>query len=141
MSLLYSHDDLFGSLRALQESTFPKVCRNCGCEYADARQFLAATQQVRADHTGLKSSQEEDGSFVVDVFRNCACGSTLLESFHDRRDLSEAGIKRRARFGELLDKLVADGVPEEKVRTELFKLMRGQPHELIQLIRAIRDDG
>lgn len=43
------HQDLFRSLRALEEATFPKVCRNCGHRYEDAAE-LAATRQVRPDH-------------------------------------------------------------------------------------------
>ena len=46
MSLRYSHEELFRSLQALEEATFPKVCRNCGQAYADSEEFLAATRQV-----------------------------------------------------------------------------------------------
>lgn len=139
MSLRYSHNELFRSLQALEEAAFPKVCRNCGQEYADADAFLAATRQVRADHSGLKASIDDDGAAVVEVFRNCVCGSTLLEVFYDRRDQSANGIRRRQRFGELLDKLVADGVDQQVARTELLKAVRGQPHDLIGLIRATKD--
>ena len=139
MSLRYSHEDLFRSLRALEEATFPKVCRNCGHRYEDAAEFLAATRQVRPDHTGLKEGIDEDGAAIVEVFRNCACGSTLLESFSDRRDQSANGLLRRKRFGEMLDKLVADGVEFTRARAELLKLMRGQPHDLIGLIRSTKD--
>lgn len=138
MSLRYSHQDLFRSLRALEEATFPKVCRNCGHRYEDAAEFLAATRQVRPDHTGLKEGIDEDGAAIVEVFRNCACGSTLLETFSDRRDQSPGGLRRRQRFGEMLDKLVADGVEYARARTELLKLMRGQPHDLIGLIRSTK---
>lgn len=139
MSLRYSHEELFRSLQALEEATFPKVCRNCGQAYADSEEFLAATRQVRADHSGLKASIDDDGSAIVEVFRNCVCGSTLLEVFYDRRDQSANGLKRRQRFGELLDKLLADGVDFQVARTELLKVVRGQPHNLIGLIRATKD--
>ncbi|MCK9987662.1 MAG: hypothetical protein AzoDbin1_04134, partial [Azoarcus sp.] len=42
-----------------------------------------------------------DGQVIVELFRNCVCGSTLMDCFRDRRDTSEAGLRRRARFGEL----------------------------------------
>ena len=93
---------------------------------------------MRADHSGLKQSLDDDGSAIVEVFRNCVCGSTLLEVFYDRRDQSPNGLKRRQRFGELLDKLVADGVAHDRARAELLKLVRGQPHDLIGLIRATK---
>jgi hypothetical protein len=135
-----SHDELFASLRALAASTFPKRCRNCGRVYASAEEFFAATQPVRADHTGLKQSLDDAGQPIVEIFRNCACGSTLLEGFHNRRDLSAAGIKRRARFEELLNKLKAAGVDGDTARTELLKMMRGQPNSLIELIHSVKVD-
>lgn len=140
MSMRYSREELFRSLRALEEATFPKTCRTCGLSFEDAASFLRATQQVRADHSGLKASVDDDGAAIVEVFRNCVCGSTLLETFYDRRDPSPAGVKRRLRFGELLDKLVADGVDPVRAREELLKLMRGQAHDLIGLIRSARDE-
>ena len=39
----------------------------------------------------------------------------------------------------MLDKLVADGVEFGLARAELLKLMRGQPHDLIGLIRSTKD--
>lgn len=125
--------ELFAGLRELAESAFPKRCRNCGKEYRNAAEFLAATQPVRADTSGLKQSRGDDGELIVDLFRNCVCGSTLLESFWNRRDLSEDGIKRRMRFQEMVDKLVANGCTAAAARNELLKLMRGQPNELLQL--------
>jgi hypothetical protein len=47
-------------------------------------------------------------------------------------------LRRRQRFGEMLDKLVADGVEYARARDELLKLMRGQPHDLIGLIRSTK---
>ena len=72
---------------------------------------------------------------VVDIFRNCVCGSTLLESFLNRRDLSEDGIMRRMLFQEMVCKLVAMGCPAETARSEFLKLMRGRPNELLSLVK------
>lgn len=140
MNIKQSQDELFASLHALAASTFPKHCRNCGRVYASTDEFFAATQPVRADHTGLKQSLDDAGQPIVELFRNCACGSTLLESFRNRRDLSAAGIKRRARFDELLDKLKAAGVDADTARAELLKMMRGQAHLLIELIHSVKID-
>jgi hypothetical protein len=126
-------EELFAGLRELAESAFPKRCRNCGQEYRSAAEFLAATRPVRADTSGLKQSVGDDGQLIVDLFRNCVCGSTLLESFSNRRDLSEDGIKRRMRFQDMVDKLVAKGRTAEAARSELLKLMRGQPNGLLRL--------
>jgi hypothetical protein len=132
-------DDLFAGLHVLLEATFPKRCQTCGREYADAAEFLAATRQVRPNHTGLKQGLDNDGHPVVDVFRNCACGSTLLESFYNRRDLSPEGVKRRERFDELLAKLVAAGVESGLARAELRKLMRGEPNTVFDIVRALKE--
>lgn len=140
MEINQSRDALFASLHALAASTFPKHCRNCGRVYASTDEFFAATRPVRADHTGLKEGLDDAGRPIVELFRNCACGSTLLESFHNRRDLSPAGLKRRARFDELLGKLKAAGVDADTARAELLKMVRGQANSLIELIRAVKLD-
>lgn len=140
MEIKQSPDELFASLHALVASTFPKRCRNCGREYASAEEFFAATQPVRADHTGLKQALDDQGQPIVELFRNCACGSTLLENFSDRRDLSPAGIKRRARFDELQGKLKEAGVGADTAHAEMLKMMRGQPNCLIDLIHSPKID-
>jgi hypothetical protein len=118
-------NEFFEGLRELAESAFPKRCRNCGKEYQNATEYLTATQPLRADISGLKQSRDDDGLAIVDLFRNCICGSTLLESFKNRRDLREEGITCRKRFDDMVDKLVASGWPAESARAELLKLMRG----------------
>lgn len=132
--------EMFAGLRELEEATFPKRCRTCGREYASVAEFVSATHAVRPDCTGLKQGRDEDNQPVVDLFRNCACGSTLMESFNDRRDLSEAGLKRRRRFEGVLDHLLARGVARETAYAELLKLLRGQPNDLLPLIRSVTGD-
>lgn len=131
--------EIFAGLRELEESTFPKRCRNCGRVYASVAEFVAATQAVRPDCSGLKQGRDEDNRPVVDLFRNCACGSTLMESFNDRRDLSEAGLKRRRRFEGVLKHLLSRGVAREVAYAELIKLLRGQPNDLLHLIKTVSE--
>ena len=126
----------YAGLRELAESAFPKRCANCGREFQNAAEFLAATQPIRVDSSGLKQSQDDDGQAIVDLFRNCVCGSTLLESFRNRRNLSEDGIKMRMRFQEMVGKLVATGCPAETARAELLKLIHGQPNDLLNLTKS-----
>lgn len=128
-------EEFFAGLRELADSAFPKRCGNCGREYRSAAEFLVATQPVRANSSGLKQSRDDDGRMIVDLFRNCVCGSTLLESFWNRRDLSQDGTVRRKRFQEMLDKLVAMGCRAETAHGELLKLMRGQPNDLLGLVK------
>jgi hypothetical protein len=135
-----STDDeaLFANLRALGESTFPKRCRNCGRSYATAVEFTAATSALSPDRSGLKQSHDEDGKAIVELFRNCVCGSTLMDGFHNRRDSSPAGLRRRQRFDELLRLMQERGIDGAVASRELLKLMRGQKSELMGLIKATR---
>jgi hypothetical protein len=133
-----STDDetLFANLKALVESSFPKRCRNCGRSYATAAEFATATSALSPDRSGLKQTCDEDGKPIIELFRNCVCGSTLMDGFHNRRDLSPAGCKRRQCFDELLRLIQERGIDSAVARMELLKLMRGQKSEPIGLISA-----
>jgi hypothetical protein len=128
-------EHFFKDLRALAESAFPKRCANCGRVYDTAEDFLAQTQHIAPDRSGLKSSTDDEGASIVEVFRNCVCGSTLMDFFSDRRDLTAAGLARRQRFGELLDFLVAQGLEHAIARSELLKVLRGQTSEILKKFR------
>lgn len=130
--------DLFAGLKVLVESAFPKRCQTCGREYASLDEFIRATRELKAHCPGFKQSFDDDGNPIVELFRNCVCGSTLLETLHSRRDESEAGHKQRRRFRDMLEKLVAAGIDSAVARTELRKLMRGRPNAVIDLIRAAK---
>ena len=108
-------------LRALVEASFPKRCRNCGVVYQTADDFL---QQTRA--TGLKQSRDDDDLTIVEVYRNCACGSTLMDFFSNRRDISTAGDQRRALFEEWLIHLEQSGMSRGEARAHTHKLLRGE---------------
>ncbi|MEW5889084.1 MAG: oxidoreductase [Pseudomonadota bacterium] len=127
---------LYAGLQALAASAFPKRCGNCGRVFATPREFLEETRRVSSGASGLKQSVDDDGRPVVELYRNCPCGSTLLDFFNDRRDVSEAGLERRRRFGELLDYLTAQGVERGLARRELLRVLRGEPSELLRRLRA-----
>lgn len=127
--------ELLAGLKALAASAFPKRCANCGRIYPDEASYLHETLPVSAASSGLKSSEDDDGSTIVELFRNCPCGSTLLDFFSDRRDDSAAGERRRARFGQLLTYLVESGLAPDEARRELRKVMRGEPSETLRRFR------
>lgn len=129
-------ETLFANLQTLVDSTFPKRCSTCGRNYATAAEFCAATSALSPDHSGLRQTHDEDGKPIVELFRNCVCGSTLMGDFHSRRDSSAAGSKRRQRFDELLRLFEERGIDGAVARRELLKLMRGQKSELIGLIKT-----
>jgi len=125
------YDELFKGLRALAESSFPKKCASCDRIFESADQFLKETHEINPSTTGLKQSEDDDGSKIVEVFRNCPCGSTLMDFFSDRRDFSEAGLKRREKFDTILRFLIENGLEKEIARAELIKVMRGNKSEVL----------
>lgn len=116
---------LYAGLQAIAAGAFPKRCATCGRMYQDVDDYVRQTGRVANGRSGLKQSFDDDGHAIVELFRNCVCGSTLMDCFNDRRDTSGAGLRRRTRFGELIDSLVVRGLERELARTELIKVLRG----------------
>lgn len=125
-------------LTALLESAFPKKCSVCGREYLTPEQFLRETQDIPHVKSGLKEAVEDDGTAIVEVFRNCVCGSTLMDEFNNRRDTSERGRKRRKKFDHVLQQLVSKGLSIEVARTELIKLMHGHESTIVNEVLKVK---
>lgn len=132
-----TESSLFADLQALVNTAFPKKCSSCGRNFDTADDFVRQTEAIRGK-SGLKSALDDDGRPVVELFRNCPCGSTLMDAFRDRRDTSEAGLRRRAKFGELIERLVARGVTPETARAELLKVLRGEGSTLLEEITGCK---
>lgn len=129
-------DDLFAGLQELSAGAFPKICPNCGRTYENLAQFLELTSPI-AGHSGLKSALDDDDMPVVELFRNCVCGSTLMDFYRSRRDESDDGRRRRATFNRMLDVLVRRGISRPMAHDELLKLTRGERSAVIDsLFRA-----
>jgi len=124
--------DLYAGLEEIAASAFPKGCAMCGRKYRDVDDYIAQTQRVGSGRSGLKQSLDDDGRVIVELFRNCVCGSTLMDCFSDRRNNSEIGVRRRARFGELIDNLVAKGLERERARSELLRVLRGEQSAILR---------
>lgn len=124
-------DELFKGLQFLYTHSFPKKCANCGMIYDSAEDFLTKTRSL-SKKSGLKQGIDDDDSAIVELFRNCPCGSTLLEFCRDRRDTSEEGIRRREKFGHMLDILKAKGFETDIARKELLKVMNGGESEILK---------
>ncbi len=124
--------ELYAGLQAVAAGTFPKHCALCGRSYRDVDDYVAQTQRVGSGRSGLKQTMDDDGQVILELFRNCVCGSTLMDCFNNRRDTSEAGLRRRARFGELVDSLVAKGLERERARAELLNVLRGKRSALLR---------
>lgn len=124
--------EFFEGLQALADSSFPKKCSQCGKVFNTVDDFVGETEEVRSDTSGLKESWDDDDTPIVELFRNCSCGSTLMDFFTDRRDLSENGLKRREKFGEMMDMVVKAGMDADVARAELLKIMRGDHSKILE---------
>lgn len=122
---------LYSGLSFIMASSFPKRCANCGSVFETADDFLERTRAAGSS-SGLKESSDEDERPLVEVFRNCTCGSTLMEVCADRRDVSPAGLARREMFSELMKMLEGAGIEGPVARLELLKVMRGEQSALLE---------
>lgn len=129
-----SSDNFFAGLKSIMDSTFPKECVMCGKIYENEQDFIKDTVEIN-NKTGLKQSYDDNDSPIVELYRNCSCGSTLMNFFGDRRVNNESGEQRRSKFGELLDYLVDEGLEMSVARTELLKTIRGEKSEILKHIK------
>ena len=130
--------DVFSGLTALAATAFPKRCQNCGRTFANAEQFLNETRSLYNNRSGIKQSWDDNDTSIVELYRNCVCGSTLMEFFSDRRDVSDNGIDRRKHFAELLEYLLKNQVPEQEARQELLKILKGQQSNIIERLQNMK---
>ena len=124
----------YANLRELAQGSFPRRCNTCGRNYETADELLRATTSIAADHTGLKQGLDGDGLAIIELFRNCTCGSTLMDFFQCRRDITINGVKRRETVDRLASQLAASGVDTAHAKTEILKWLQGQDSDLINMI-------
>ena len=125
-------DEFYRDLKAYYLDSFPKRCSTCGRIFATAERFIAETEAIRGG-SGLKEGLDDLGQ-VVELFRNCPCGSTLMDIFADRRDDTEAGQARRRHFAELQALLVDQGLSSSEARRELRRFFQGEPSRVVELV-------
>lgn len=123
--------DLFHGLKALSDASFPKKCGFCGEEYATVEEYVRKTEDV-SGKSGLKKGYDDDDKPIVELFRNCICGSTLMDCFNDRRDISDDGLKRRELFGKLMRMLTDNGIDSAVARSELLKVLKGEHSPVLE---------
>ncbi len=126
--------EIYAGLRELARGAFPRRCANCGRVYESSTQFLSETEALRGN-SGLKAGYDDDDERIVELFRNCPCGSTLMELYEDRRDNSAEGQRRRERFAALLGTLQSRaGIDPALGRQEIRKALRGEHSEVLARI-------
>lgn len=132
MSSITSHDAWFAGLRAFNHDSFPKRCRNCGRVFASEADYFQQTQAIRPDISGLKAVFDDEEGALVEVFRNCVCGSTLLVNCMSRRDDSPSGQSRRRLLDDLLGYLQLHGFERAQARRELLRVASGERSEVLE---------
>ena len=120
--------EVFEGLKVLVEHGFPKECVGCGAIYQTIEQFVELTQPVDTD-SGLKQQEGVDAN--IEMVRQCNCGQTLTAVCQDRRSNSPMAVKRRDLFQHLLGILTEGGMPEKMAKSEILKVMRGEPSQLL----------
>ncbi len=136
MEINNSIDDFYYGLQALSKISFPKKCSLCQKVYENVDIYIKETLALEHHPSGLSESYDpEDKINTVELYRNCTCGSTLMDFFSDRRDLSQVGEKRRKVFKKLLDELIKRGSDVENARKDVLLLMKGT------ISKRLRDMG
>jgi hypothetical protein len=80
---------------------FPKKCFTCNKVFLTRDAYLKETQDLKNE----KGGTQYDPMFeMVQEYRNCICGSTMLIYSSNRRDESSVGEKRREIFARSLGK-------------------------------------
>ena len=117
---------LYRGLKAIWDTEFPKTCPKCGRVYQSFEEYLVDTFGLE-ESSGLMGYDIGQPMQQIGLFRNCACGTTIMAFCHDRRDLSEMGNKRRELFGELMNRLIDAGASAQEARQKLLTALRTAP--------------
>lgn len=130
---------LLDGLQAVSDSAFPKRCSNCGKVYETVEQFKLETDDLGNGSGLMANIGDTDDEILVELYRNCSCGSTLMDFCYDRRDKSENGKQRRDHFNHVLVKLTSCGIDNDVARLELLKVIHGEKSPLIEkLLKKIK---
>jgi hypothetical protein len=122
--------DFYDGLTEIAKDAFPRECSNCGRIFQTIGDFITQTQTIRG-HSGLTEYSDRGGRTAIYLFRNCVCGSTLMEMFRDRRDPTERGARVREKFAQLLEILAAFGLDVQESRRELLRVLHGDESEIL----------
>ena len=130
------HDELYGRLKAFDEEGFPKTCGTCGRVYESASAFIANTTAARAG-SALKQSHDENGETVIELFRDCQCGSTLMSPFYSRRGSSDLASKCRHEFDQLIKHMTDSGHTHASAGEELRHVITGGYADILEQLKKI----
>jgi len=104
------------------KNAFPKKCPCCGRIFATLQAFIDGSQSI-LDTSGLREFVDGDLRSALELYRNCRCGSTLMEFCENRRDSSPSGAAARKLFARLLDEMASSGIDADTLR-RMFQASR-----------------
>lgn len=112
----------------LHRDSFPRNCSRCGKHFRDEVEFFAETSAIPHAGSDIRAIRDDEearlrglpAAVYLEVYRNCQCGTTLMERFHSRRDLSPRGLRRRKAFEEMLILLERCGCDRDDARQKLL---------------------
>lgn len=123
--------EFYDGLELFEKNSFPKKCSVCGKIYKTVDEFIEHTKEI-GQNSGLTEIKPQGFRAHVALFRNCACGSTLMANCSDRRGTSEHAKLRRKAFDSLMESLVHVGVEKTTARKELRKYLSGEPSTILE---------
>lgn len=99
-------------------NAYPKTCLRCQQIFANADEFYKRTKSLMP--ANLASQQ----TFSREL-RQCNCGATMVSlSMSDRRNMTEAGARRRALFQEWIELIHQSGQAPANYKQELRDIFR-----------------
>ncbi len=123
-------------LRSVVDGDFPKTCRNCGRSYQTLEEFIRDTVSTSAG-TGLKQGFSDDEQAIVELFRHCQCGSTLMSPVHSRRGNSDLASECREQFDRLVAQMATSGRTHESAREDLRQVITGSYGDILAQLKKI----
>lgn len=123
-------------LRAVVDDDFPKTCRNCGRTYQTIGEFIRDTVST-TQGAGLKQGFTDDEQAIVELFRNCQCGSTLMSPVQSRRGSSDLASECREQFDTLVAQMAAAGKTHESAREDLRQVITGGYGDILEQLKKI----
>ncbi|MCB1615455.1 MAG: hypothetical protein KDI30_05520 [Pseudomonadales bacterium] len=109
----------------LEPDSFPKTCPMCNTVYSDEIDFFERTHSLPHVNSDIRPVEDEnaDPQVYLEIYRNCNCGTTLMELFHCRREQTASENRKRLLFEILLDAMEAIGHKRKDARDILFEFM------------------
>jgi len=123
-------------LRSAVDNNFPKTCRNCGRIYQNVDDFILDTA-LTMQGGGLKQGFTDEEQAIVELLRNCQCGSTLISPFYSRRSSSDLASECRHQFDKLVSQMAVSGKKPDVAREELRQVITGGYGDILEQLKKI----